>query len=79
MDADRDRGLTAGGVLVAKVRPKQRGAFRPSIQSVGRTPWSARVPLDPLFALPNQPRVIPERPTGWSAADQGVRPTQLTG
>jgi hypothetical protein len=28
---------------------------------VGRTPWSARVPLDPLFAQPNQPHTIPER------------------
>ena len=25
-------------------------------QFVGRTPWSARVPLDPLFAQPNHPR-----------------------
>jgi hypothetical protein len=37
---------------------------------VGRTPWSARVPLDPPFAKPDQ-----QRPTGASAADQGVRPT----
>jgi hypothetical protein len=29
---------------------------------VGRTPWSARVPLDPLFAHPKQPHAIPERP-----------------
>jgi hypothetical protein len=48
---------------------------------VGRTPWSARVPLDPLFAAPDQPQVVSERPTGptgptgASAADQGVRPT----
>jgi len=35
---------------------------------VGRTPWSARGPLAPLFAQPG-------RPTGGSAADQGVRPT----
>jgi anhydro-N-acetylmuramic acid kinase len=34
---------------------------------VGRTPWSARVPPDPQAA----------RPTGASAADQGVRPTDL--
>ena len=33
----------------------------------GRTPWSARVPPDPQAA----------RPTGASAADQGVRPTDL--
>jgi hypothetical protein len=44
-------------------------------RAVGRTPWSARVPLDPLFAQLNQPHAIPERPTGGSAADQGVRPT----
>jgi len=34
---------------------------------VGRTPWSARIPPDPQRA----------RPTGPSAADQGVRPTDL--
>src|SRR5580698_3684882 len=44
-------------------------------QSVGRTPWSARVPLDPLSAPPNQPHVTRERPTRASAADRGVRPT----
>jgi hypothetical protein len=42
---------------------------------VGRTPWSARVPPDPLFAPPNQPHAIPERPARAPAADQGVRPT----
>jgi hypothetical protein len=42
---------------------------------VGRTPWSARVPLDPLFAELNQPHAIPERPTGGPAADQGDSPT----
>jgi hypothetical protein len=41
---------------------------------VGRTPWSARVPLYPLLAQPNQPHAIPEWPTRGSAADQGVRP-----
>jgi hypothetical protein len=44
-------------------------------KAVGRTPWSAQVPLDPLFAQPNRPDVIPERPTGGAAADQEVRPT----
>jgi hypothetical protein len=43
---------------------------------VGRTPWSARVPLDPHLAPSHQPRAILERPTGASAADQGVRPTK---
>ena len=42
---------------------------------VGRTPWSARVPLDPLFAQSNQPHVIAEAPTRASAAGQGARPT----
>jgi len=37
-------------------------------QKVGQTPWSARVPLDPLFALQNQP----DRPARGPAADQGV-------
>jgi predicted nucleic acid-binding protein len=44
-------------------------------KTVGRTPWSARVPLDPLFEQPNQSDATLERPTGESAADQGVRPT----
>ena len=39
---------------------------------MGRTPWSARVPQDPLSqALTN----TSSRPTWASAADQGVRPT----
>ena len=45
------------------------------LATVGRTPWSARVPLDPLFVQPHQPHAIHKRPTGGSAADQGVRPT----
>jgi hypothetical protein len=49
----------------------------PIIAIVGRTPWSARVPPDPLFAGQNHPQAIPKRPTGASAADQGVRPTTL--
>src|SRR6266581_3354839 len=40
---------------------------------VGRTPWSARVPLDPL-PLPKC-----EWPARGPAADQGVRPTQPRG
>jgi hypothetical protein len=47
------------------------------METVGRTPRSARVPLDPLLAWPDEPHAIPERPTGASAADQGVRPTKL--
>jgi hypothetical protein len=42
---------------------------------VGRTHWSARVPLETLLAQPSGARAIIERPTGASAADQGVRPT----
>jgi hypothetical protein len=45
------------------------------MKMVGRTPWSARVPPDPLFGKEIsliQPR---KRPTGASAADQGVCPT----
>src|SRR6202162_1075113 len=45
---------------------------------VGRTPWSARVHLDPLFAQANQPHAIPERPTGEAAANHGVRPRLAT-
>jgi hypothetical protein len=45
------------------------------METVGRTPRSARVPPDPLFAQPDQPHAIPESPTVASAADQGVRLT----
>ncbi len=38
-------------------------------QLVGRTPWSARVPLDPHFSKS-------QKPTRASAADPGVRPTR---
>jgi hypothetical protein len=44
---------------------------------VGRTPWSARVPLDPLFALHGQELPFPKKPARGPAADQGVRPTNL--
>jgi hypothetical protein len=37
---------------------------------VGRTPWSARVPLDPLFRL----RLFSHQADEVSAADHGVRP-----
>jgi hypothetical protein len=70
--------------LTAERRPWRRGiwacGFAATVAAaillaafVGRTPRSARVPLDPLLARLNQPRA--ERPTGASAADQGVRPT----
>ena len=42
---------------------------------MGRTPRSARVPLDPLFANEIGFMLCRRRPTGASAADQGVRPT----
>ena len=46
--------------------------FQEAWLMVGRTPWSARVPLDPLpQALTN----TSSRLTWASAADQGVRPT----
>ena len=45
--------------------------------AVGRTPWSARVRLDPPIAGQNHPQASSKRPTGASAADQGVRPTAL--
>jgi hypothetical protein len=46
-----------------------------SAEKVGRTPRSARVPLDPPLAQPQRIRAASERPTGGSAADQGARPT----
>ena len=39
-----------------------------------RTPWSARVPPDPLSPIESRFDAQP-RPTRASAADQGVRPT----
>jgi len=39
----------------------------------GRTPWSARVPLDPLYAK-RKNSLLPKGPTRASGADQGVRP-----
>src|SRR6266581_9029750 len=44
----------------------------------GRTPWSARVPPDPLFVW-NQLPAERERPARGPAADQGVRPTIYAG
>src|ERR1035441_10290937 len=49
-------------------RPGETGA-------VGRTPWSARVALDPHFARRTRFLHHRGRPTRASAADQGVRPT----
>jgi len=43
---------------------------------VGQIPRSARVPPDPLFARRIKPFDDRDRPTGASAADQGVRPTE---
>ena len=42
---------------------------------VGRTPSSARVPLDPLPGGVWKTRMKSRRPTGASAADEGVCPT----
>src|SRR5207302_279269 len=43
------------------------------LNAVGRTPWSARVPLDPLLVR-NQFPAEREWPARGPAADQGVRP-----
>jgi hypothetical protein len=43
---------------------------------VGRTPRSAG---DPLVAHPTLPSDAEDKPTGGSAADQGVRPTNHLG
>ena len=42
---------------------------------MGRTPWSARVPLDPLFANEINFDLAACKPARGPAADQGVRPT----
>jgi hypothetical protein len=41
----------------------------------GRTPWSARVPLDPFFASASSLMHHTGEPARGPAADQGVRPT----
>src|ERR1019366_4708770 len=48
-----------------------------SRSKVGRTPGPARVPLDPLATADGETvlAIGASRPTGASAADQGVRPT----
>ena len=70
--------------LAAARRPWRRGiwacGFATALAAmllvyVGRTPWSARVPPDPLLARRDLPQAIPERPTRASAADHGVHPT----
>src|ERR1035438_666239 len=58
------------GVYLMGLQPIQRDETFD--QRVGRTPWSARVPLDPL---PQASTNTSSRPTWASAADQGVRPT----
>jgi hypothetical protein len=42
---------------------------------IGRTPWSARVPLDPSFANGSSLMEHTGKPARSPAADQGVRPT----
>jgi len=42
---------------------------------IGRTPWSARVPLDPFFANGSSFMRRAGKPAKGRAADQGVRPT----
>src|ERR1019366_4316808 len=64
---DRERGRE--GRLV---KPKRCSAA----ELVGRTPWSARDALVPLFARRIKPLRHGGRPTRASAADQGVRPTR---
>jgi len=45
--------------------------------TLGRNPWSARLPLDPLFTSEVRLIHMLGGPTGASAADQGVRPTAV--
>jgi hypothetical protein len=63
-------GLAAG--LAVRLYFRARAGSR----YVGRTPWSARVPLDPPSPLDSEFGANASRPTGASAADQGVRPTK---
>ena len=46
---------------------------------MGQTPWSARVPLDPLFLAKNPGPAKRKRATRGPAADEGVRPTNRAG
>ena len=64
------------GILVQVFSIDQRGEGRQiglGAFLVGRTPWSARVPLDPLSVAAE---IRAHEPTRGSAADQGVRPTR---
>jgi hypothetical protein len=66
------RGFWPYGFVAAAVAAMLLAAL------VGRTPWSARVPLDPPFARPSRSHAL-AGPTRASAADQGVRPTSAVG
>jgi hypothetical protein len=56
-----------------------RAHVYPCRSIVGRTPWSARVPLDPLFAWRIKPLQTRPGRTWGSGADEGVRPTNPRG
>jgi hypothetical protein len=43
---------------------------------VGRTPWSARVPLDPLYTKGTNSSIVTEQADGGVGRGPGVRPTQ---
>jgi hypothetical protein len=70
-------GLRIENQLAVANEPRSYQLVSVEDWTVGQTPWSARVPPDPLAAQPHQPYPGTEKPTGASAADQGVRPTVL--
>jgi len=46
---------------------------------VGQTPWSARVPLDPLPHVQDQALTRSGKPARGPAAGEGARPTTYAG
>jgi hypothetical protein len=56
---------------------REDDGLREYAHSVGRTSWSARVPLDPLVCRSINFQATPDKPAGGPAAGQGPRPTIL--
>jgi hypothetical protein len=75
---DPTRFATGSRAWALKANATRFSSSQNFAQIVGRTPGSARVPLDPLLA--SRINLIQTcRPARGPAADRGVRPTILTG
>jgi hypothetical protein len=67
--------LTLVGRRLLEEPPAEDPIWGMLARLVGRTPGSARVPLDPLLTRGDDLTGHSERPAGGPSADQGVRPT----